>query len=189
MKNRQRKKECPKQPAIQVTFDATTISDDDFPVSCPTCRYRLKDVARGACPECGNIFHRKALLITQYGLDLANPTFAPTSLDKYQRAVEICFYSAPALFLLLGLAQILPGTGGLLKTPWVAAALILLFLLTNWLKDHLKWRIDRRNKSKQQRILKAINAETSKLNGEEAAQTNELTQSGRSDPQARGRDL
>ena len=178
MKNRREGKDHPKQAGYQVQFSEDKLLNDDFPVSCPRCRNRLSDVARGACPKCGRIFRRKSLLIAQYGLDLVNPEFAPTPLDKYERAASKCsiYLLFPnALFLVV---EMVFRPGVFREYQWVIALLVLLLFLTAGVSHYLKVRIDRANKAKQQRILKAIDAEPPKLGGRDGTQTDEQSLGG-----------
>ena len=46
--------------------DPAPFSDEEFPVHCPKCRYLLRGLPDGACPECGKPFERGALLVRQY---------------------------------------------------------------------------------------------------------------------------
>ena len=46
--------------------DPALFSEEEFPVFCPKCRYSLRGLRDGLCPECGRPFERGALLVQQY---------------------------------------------------------------------------------------------------------------------------
>ena len=46
--------------------DPKRFPEDEFPVWCPKCRYLLRGISDGRCPECGSPFEMGRLLVRQY---------------------------------------------------------------------------------------------------------------------------
>lgn len=50
----------------EARVDSTRFPEDEYPVICPKCRYLLRGIADGPCPECGKPFDKGRLLVEQY---------------------------------------------------------------------------------------------------------------------------
>ena len=57
--------------------DASQLPEDVFPVYCPRCRYDLRTLPDGPCPECGRPFDRGRLLVEQYVIGAVDPECRP----------------------------------------------------------------------------------------------------------------
>jgi len=65
--------------------DPTLFSEEDFPVFCPKCRYSLRGLRDGLCPECGQPFERGVLLVRQYVFEWGEPLWRRTRLGRVSR--------------------------------------------------------------------------------------------------------
>jgi hypothetical protein len=51
------------------TVDPSLFPEDEFPTYCEKCKYLLRGLPDGKCPECGTDFGRGKLLVRQYVLE------------------------------------------------------------------------------------------------------------------------
>ena len=82
--------------------DPALFSEEDFPVFCPKCRYSLRGLRDGLCPECGQPFERGGLLVRQYVFEWGEALWRRTRLGRVSRwcvvGAFICV-ACPALAL------------------------------------------------------------------------------------------
>lgn len=65
--------------------DPTLFSEEEFPVFCPKCRYALRGLRDGLCPECGRAFERGLLLVRQYVFEWGEPLWRRTRFGRVTR--------------------------------------------------------------------------------------------------------
>ncbi len=83
------------------SVDPTLLPEDEFPVHCVKCRYALRGLDDGRCPECGTPFERGRLLVRQYVHDWRGAKWRQSSAARWS-----------CRFALIGLAlPILSGVG------------------------------------------------------------------------------
>ncbi|HUU85965.1 MAG TPA: hypothetical protein VM243_20915 [Phycisphaerae bacterium] len=63
--------------------DAGLFPEDEFPVHCTKCRYLLRGLPDGRCPECGTAFQRGRLLVREYVLKHDEPSFRSSPAGKW----------------------------------------------------------------------------------------------------------
>jgi hypothetical protein len=85
--------------------DPTLFSEEGFPVFCPRCRYSLRGLRDGLCPECGQPFERGALLVRQYVFEWGQRHRKGTPLARVRRWLVIGA-TACGLVLLLGVVSL-----------------------------------------------------------------------------------
>ncbi|MCH8805087.1 MAG: hypothetical protein IH986_03255 [Planctomycetes bacterium] len=59
----------------EARVDPDRFSEEEFPVFCRKCRYQLRGLTEGRCPECGMAFERGRLLVQEYAIEGGRPLF------------------------------------------------------------------------------------------------------------------
>jgi hypothetical protein len=75
----------------------THFSEHEFPIFCPTCRYQLRGLPDGRCPECGEEFTRAKLLVEEY---LHQPAAHPVTRARWQSIERWALVYIASVFML-----------------------------------------------------------------------------------------
>jgi len=65
------------------SVDPSSFSEQEYPVYCPSCRYLLRGLPDGKCPECGEPFERGRLLVRQYVVEWQGAEWKHSTAGKW----------------------------------------------------------------------------------------------------------